>query len=110
MIIAVKMKLRSGRIYTYKPIKRKIKKISKKKPKSRESSYTEMCCICCETYKKGEYVTSCTKSNLKKHSFHLSCILKVIQTSIDLGQKIECPYCRISLKNINDNALLFKHI
>ena len=69
-----------------------------------------MCCICCETYKKGDYVTSCTINNLKKHSFHLSCILKVMQTSIDLGQKIECPYCRISLKNINNNALLFKHI
>ena len=109
MIIAVNMKLRSGKIYKYTPVNRKIKKINKK-PKSRKTSYSEMCCICCETYKKGDYVTTCTKNNLKKHSFHLSCILKVMQTSIDLGQKIECPYCRISLKNINNNALLFKHI
>ena len=83
------MKLRNGKIYYYKP---NIKRITKKKP-----IHTNFCCICCEDYKKGDYITSCKDSNFKKHTFHVSCISEVMHICIDLNQSRICPYCRINL-------------
>ena len=97
------MKLRSGKTYYYKAIK-----TEKKTYKKQKTKHTNFCCICCENYKKGEYITSCKDSNLEKHTYHLSCILEVMQTCIDLGQSRICPYCRINLNYTNINIITIR--
>jgi len=94
------MKLRSGKTYYYKSIK---KIYRKKKPK-----HTNFCCICCEKYQIGVHITSCKDCNLEKHSYHLACILEVMQTCIDLGQPRICPYCRINLNYNNINIITIR--
>ena len=87
------MKLRNGKTYYFSLEKPKKKEICKKK-----INHTNFCCICCEKYRIGDYITSCRKHNLDKHSYHTTCILELKVTYLKLNKILECPYCRIKLE------------
>jgi hypothetical protein len=98
------MKLRSGKTYYFKEYMVKKRDISKSF--NCGEVHTPSCCICCETYKKGDHITSCRKCNLIKHSYHISCIVKVRETYYNLSQRHICPYCRINLIKINWGSIV----
>ena len=79
------MLLRSGKIYKLRDLTY-IKK-NKENPK--------FCGICSQDYKQGDYITSCDKSNIKKHSFHIHCFLEIKKYDKYFST---CPYCLQFLK------------
>lgn len=72
------MLLRSGRIYS-PPVKEN-KKIIK-----------GACSICFSNYVPGDYICSCSKKKIKKHSFHISCFNEFLKYSLPF--RVKCPYC-----------------
>ena len=51
----------------------------------------EKCSICLDNYSNGDYITSCNKKKILKHSFHTKCLLEIKKHSTFLRT---CPYCQ----------------
>ena len=90
------MKLRSG--FSYESDVIYVKKTGKQYVLSGDISISNVSClICMEPYKKGDKITSCSKSNLYKHNFHSKCLKEHIKCSAQMsGNSIgpfNCPYC-----------------
>lgn len=73
------MILRNGKTYEYPTIT----------PCSVTDS-SDTCCICLKPYRSNEHISSCSKENIYKHSYHTKCIYQTIQYS---EKYIICPYC-----------------
>ena len=106
------MKLRSGFVYTcnvkYEKRKWNLTKARILYLKKRKSEMVETkddvnttCAICMVEYKKGDTITSCSKENITKHSFHSKCMkLHIVSASKMTGNSIgpfHCPYCMVKL-------------
>lgn len=93
------MKLRSGKTYRYKPIVR----LSNKSINSLR--HTLLCAICCDYYKKGDHIVSCSKQNITKHSFHINCLKLAFKYNKIQQLNLVCPYCTM---NIDYNKLEYR--
>ena len=89
------MIVRSGKIYSYKQLKKR----KRKTYPIINNSYSNICIncsICYKNYTKGELIASCSDRNFYKHNYHEKCLKTYFKV---IGTNYNCPYCRAKINN-----------